>query len=194
MNFLEERILEDARVIGDEILLVDSFINQQVDLTLMQMAGDTFAEHFKQFGITRVLTVESSGIVPAAMTAMALQVPLVVAKKAASKITSAQVYHTEVQSFTKGKKYEMTVAEKFLPAGENILLIDDFLAMGEAALGVGRIIREANCTLAGIGILIEKSFQPGRQKLKDAGYHVFSLARIASMSDGEIRFLEEDGE
>lgn len=191
MEFMTQRIARDGQALDSNILLVDSFLNHQVDMVLMRQVGEAFAEHFKGRGITRVLTVESSGIAPAGMAALALDVPLVVLKKKASRITNGSVYQTNVQSFTKNTQYEMTVAKRFLPEGENVLFIDDFLAMGEAAIGVSKIIDEAGCTLCGIGIVIEKSFQPGRKRLDEMGLEVFSLARIASMSQEAIEFVEE---
>ncbi len=191
MNFVEKRIAEDGRALDGNILLVDTFLNHQIDMELMREVGHAFAERFRLSGVTRVMTVESSGIAPAGMAALELGVPLVVFKKKTSRITNGTVYQTNVQSFTKNVQYEMTVSTKFLPKGERVLFIDDFLAMGEAALGAVRIIKEAQCELAGIGIVIEKTFQPGRGRLEDAGYDVFSLARIASMSPAGIDFLEE---
>jgi xanthine phosphoribosyltransferase len=191
MEFMTRRIVRDGRVLDNNVLLVDSFLNHQVDMELMQEIGHAFAERFKDAGITRVMTVESSGIAPAGMAALELGVPLVVFKKRASRITNGTVYQTNVQSFTKNAQYEMTVAQKYLPSGERVLFVDDFLAMGEAALGVAKIIREAGCELCGIGIVIEKSFQPGRKRLDEQGYDVFSLARIRSMSPESIEFIEE---
>ena len=191
MKFMTERIAREGRALNEDVLLVDSFLNHQVDMELMRQCGDAFAEHFRGKGITRVLTVESSGIAPAGMAALALGVPLVFLKKKTSRITAGDVYQTPVQSFTKGTRYELTVAKRYLPAGEKVLFIDDFLAMGEAALGVARLVEEAGSEVAGIGIVIEKSFQPGRGKLEGAGYDVFSLARVKAMSEGKIEFVEE---
>ena len=191
MKFMTERIAREGRALNEDVLLVDSFLNHQVDMELMRQCGDAFAEHFRGKGITRVLTVESSGIAPAGMAALALGVPLVFLKKKTSRITAGDVYQTPVQSFTKGTRYELTVAKRYLPAGEKVLFIDDFLAMGEAALGVARLVEEAGSEVAGIGIVIEKSFQPGRGKLEAAGYDVFSLARVKAMSEGKIEFVEE---
>lgn len=191
MEFMTDRIARDGRALDGNILLVDSFLNHQIDMELMREVGDAFAEHFKDHGITRVMTVESSGIAPAGMAALALGVPLTVFKKRTSRITNGTVYQTNVQSFTKNMQYEMTVACKFLPKGEKVLFIDDFLAMGEAAIGAIKLIEEAGCEVTGIGIVIEKSFQPGRKRLDEMGYDVFSLARIASMSPDGINFLEE---
>lgn len=191
MKFMTERIAREGRALNEDVLLVDSFLNHQVDMELMRQCGDAFAEHFRGKGITRVLTVESSGIAPAGMAALALGVPLVFLKKKTSRITAGDVYQTPVQSFTKGTRYELTVASRYLPAGEKVLFIDDFLAMGEAALGVARLVKEAGSEIAGIGIVIEKSFQPGRKKLEDAGFNVFSLARVKAMREGAIEFVEE---
>ena len=191
MKFMTERIAREGRALNEDVLLVDSFLNHQVDMELMRQCGDAFAEHFRGKGITRVLTVESSGIAPAGMAALALGVPLVFLKKKTSRITAGDVYQTPVQSFTKGTRYELTVASRYLPAGEKVLFIDVFLAMGEAALGVARLVKEAGSEIAGIGIVIEKSFQPGRKKLEAAGFDVFSLARVKTMREGAIEFVEE---
>ena len=191
MKFMTERVAREGRALNEDVLLVDSFLNHQVDMELMRQCGDAFAEHFRGKGITRVLTVESSGIAPAGMAALALGVPLVFLKKKTSRITAGDVYQTPVQSFTKGTRYELTVASRYLPAGEKVLFIDDFLAMGEAALGVARLVKEAGSEIAGIGIVIEKSFQPGRKKLEAAGFDVFSLARVKTMREGAIEFVEE---
>lgn len=191
MKFMTERIAREGRALNEDVLLVDSFLNHQVDMELIRQCGDAFAEHFRGKGITRVLTVESSGIAPAGMAALALGVPLVFLKKKTSRITAGDVYQTPVQSFTKGTRYELTVASRYLPAGEKVLFIDDFLAMGEAALGVARLVKEAGSEIAGIGIVIEKSFQPGRKKLEAAGFDVFSLARVKTMREGAIEFVEE---
>lgn len=191
MEFMTQRIARDGQALDGNILLVDSFLNHQIDMTLMRQAGDAFAEHFRDRGVTRVMTVESSGIAPAGMAALALNVPLVVFKKRTSRITNGSVFQTNVQSFTKNTQYEMTVARKFLPANEKVLFIDDFLAMGEAAIGAIKLIQEAGSELAGIGIVIEKSFQPGRKRLDALGYEVFSLARVARMSPDSIEFVEK---
>ncbi len=192
MNFMESRVERDGRALDGNILLVDSFLNHQIDMELMREVGHAFAERFKDKGITRVMTVESSGIAPAGMAALELGVPLVVFKKKTSRITNGTVYQTNVQSFTKNMQYEMTVSTKYLPKGEKVLFIDDFLAMGEAALGAAKIIREAECELTGIGIVIEKTFQPGRKRLDDQGYDVFSLVRVKRMSADTIEFVPEN--
>jgi len=189
MNFLEQRIARDGRALDENILLVDSFLNHQIDMELMQRIGHAFAEHFHGCGIARVLTIEASGIAPAGMTALFLSVPLVVLKKRPSRITDGSVHQTNVRSFTKNSQYELTISKTFLPAGERVLFIDDFLATGEAALGVRDIVQKAGSELAGIGIVIEKAFQPGRSRLDALGLDVFSLARIERMSREGIWFM-----
>jgi len=190
MQELKERILEEGRVINDEILKVDSFINHQVDSELMSRIGQEFANHFKDKGITKVVTVETGGIVPAVFTALTLKVPLVMFKKGNSKTLSDELYQINVKSFTKGTEYNLVVSKKYINEKDNMLFIDDFLAHGETALGVIEIINMAKSNLAGIGILIEKSFQGGREKIQDKGYEVDSLVRIERFVNGQIE-LEE---
>lgn len=191
MEELRQRIMREGRVPHEDILMVDAFLNHQVDMELMRAVGSAFAEHFRESGATRVATIESSGIAPAGMTALAMGLPLVIFKKLSGSLEDGTVYQTPVVSFTKGGRYLLTVSRRFLPAGERVLFIDDFLARGEAARGVMRLLQEASCALAGIGIVIEKSFQPGRALLEQSGCEVFSLARIASMKPGSIIFVDE---
>lgn len=191
MNKLQERILSDGIVVDNDILKVDTFINNQVDPELMTYIGNELANHFKDKGITKVITIESSGIAPALMTAIELNVPLVILKKHQSKILNDNLYQTEVTSYTTGNTYELTLAADVINADDHVLVIDDFLADGEAATGSIRLIRMAHATVAGFGIVIEKSFQPGHQKLRDQGFDVYSLARIQSMNSEHITFIEE---
>lgn len=190
MNKLQERILSDGIVADNDILKVDSFLNHQVDPELMTYIGNKFADYFKEKGITKVITIESSGISPALMTALALKVPLVILKKHQSKILNSNLYQTEVTSYTTSRTYELTLAAEVVSADDHVLIVDDFLADGEAATGAIRLLRMAHATIAGFGIVIEKSFQPGHQKLRDQGFDVYSLARIASMSSQNISFIE----
>ena len=190
MNELKERILKDGIAVNEDILKVDSFINHQVDPILMQHIGKAFAEYFKNHGITKVATIESSGIAPALMTAQTLGVPLIILKKQPSKVLNDSLYQTEVTSFTKGTTYELTLSSKFISEKDHILIIDDFLANGEAATGAIRLIRKAHATIGGIGVLIEKAFQPGRAKLEEQGIDVYALARIKEMKKDEIIFCE----
>lgn len=191
MKLLKEKILSDGVAVNEDILKVDSFINHQVDPELMIEIGKEFAAHFKDKGVTKVATIESSGIAPALTCALALNVPMIILKKQPSKTLNSDLYQTIVTSYTKGTSYELTLSSKFISADDHVLIIDDFLANGEAATGALRLIRKAHATIAGIGIVIEKSFQPGREKLSAQGIDVYSLARIKRMGEGVIEFMEE---
>lgn len=191
MQKLKDRIIRDGKALNADVLLVDSFLNHQVDPQLMADIGKEFADLVKDLGVTRVVTIESSGIAPAQMTALELGVPLVIMKKSNSKILEGAL-QTEVFSFTKGKKYQLTVKNEYIHQDDRILLVDDFMANGEAATGAIRLIEEAGAQVAAVGIVIEKSFQPGRSILEQNGYKVFSLARVAAMAEGQITFAEEE--
>jgi len=191
MKALEERILKDGVALNESVLKVDSFLNHGVDPKLMNDIGTSFKEHFKNHGITKIFTIESSGIAPTVMTALQMELPMVTLKKQTSKILNGDVYQTTVHSFTKTVDYELTLSKKFISPEDNILIIDDFLAYGEAAQGAIRLVEEAGAKVAGIGIVIEKSFQPGRSSLEDKGYEVYSLARVNKLGKGVIEFVEE---
>ena len=191
MKILEDMILERGIAVNEDILKVDSFVNHQVDPELMKNIGDEFANHFKGQGITKVATIESSGIAPALMTALALNVPMLILKKQPSKILNQDLYQTVVTSYTKGTSYELTLSKNFISENDHVLIINDFLANGEAATGAIRLIRKAHATIAGVGILIEKSFQPGYEKLTEQGIDVYSLARIAKLGEGVIEFVKD---
>lgn len=190
MQLLKDAILKKGKAINRDVLLVDSFLNHQVDVSLMQAVGEEFARHFAGQGFARVLTIESSGIAPAAFTALGLGLPLVVLKKQTSRIMTGNLLQTTVRSFTKGTQYELTVKRAFLPEGEKVLLIDDFLASGEAAFGVLHLAEKAGVCVGGVGIVIEKAFQAGRQRLCDAGIDVYSLARVKAMSENMIELMD----
>lgn len=181
----------DGVAVSEDILKVDSFINHQVDPVLMQHIGEAFAEHFKDQGITKIATIESSGIAPALMTAMCMNLPLIILKKQPSKVLNDNLYQTEIASFTKETSYELTLSSKYIGENDHVLIIDDFLANGEAATGAIRLIRKAHATIAGIGVLIEKSFQPGHEKLVSQGFNVYPLVRIGKLSAGSIEFLDD---
>ena len=192
MKLLEEKILAEGIAESENILKVDSFINHQVDPELMKKMGKDIAEHYKGKGITRIATIESSGIAPALMAAEALGVPLVILKKQPSKVLNDNLLQTVVTSFTKGTSYELTLSHQFIEENDNVLIIDDFLANGEAASGAIRLLSEAGASIAGVGILIEKSFQPGRDKLIAQGVDVYSLARVSRLAKGVIEFIPEE--
>lgn len=191
MESLRRKILEEGNALSETVLKVDSFLNHQVDAKLMYEMGTYFKEYFKNHNITKIFTIESSGIAPTAMTALQMNLPMVTLKKQGSKILNGDVYQTTVHSFTKGTDYELTLSKKYINEDDNILIIDDFLANGEAALGAARLVENVGAKVAGIGIVIEKSFQPGPKLLEEKGYDVYSLARIARLDKDVIEFVEE---
>lgn len=192
MKELVARIKEDGRVLGDGVLKVDSFVTHQVDPVLMEAIGKRFAQVFKAANITKVVTIEASGIAPALYTAQELGVPLVFARKSKSLTMNEELLTAQVYSFTKQVTSTVSISKKFLTENDNVLLIDDFLANGQAAKGLIELCQQAGAHVEGIGIVIEKSFQDGRELLEDMGIKVFSLARIASLKAGEVEFIEED--
>lgn len=190
MKLLEERIEQDGRVIGTEVLKVDNFLNHQVDPALMEEMGQEFARLFKDEKIDRILTVESSGIAPAVFTALALNVPMVFARKKQSLTLTDDNYVADVYSFTKQETNHIIVDKRFIKAGERVLLIDDFLANGQAIQGMLEIAKAAQAEVVGAGIVIEKTFQKGRALLNEQGLRVESLARIQAFEDGKVIFAE----
>ena len=189
MELLEQRILDEGIVLPGNVLKVDSFLNHQIDPKLSMAMGKELVRLFDGTKIDRVLTVEASGIAIGLTTAFVLGVPLVFARKKSSVLMTEPVYMEKVYSYTKKESAEITVLQKFLPAGENVLLVDDFLANGEAALGMARIVEKAGSEVVGIGIAIEKSFQNGHKRILDAGYHLEALASVASLDDGKVTFV-----
>ena len=192
MKLLEDRILKDGNVVGENILKVDSFLTHQVDYELMQEIGKVFAEAYKNAGITKVVTIEASGIAPAIYVAQALDVPMIFAKKHKNITMTEGILTAEVYSFTKQVTSTVSIASKFLSENDTVLVVDDFLANGQAAKGLLEIISQAGAKVAGIGIVIEKSFQNGRKLLEDAGVAVTSLARIEAFEEGKVKFMEAD--
>lgn len=188
MDLLKKKILKEGQALNKNVLKVDSFINHGVDPDLMYEIGSAFKEYFKEHNISKVITIESSGIAPAVMTALQMNVPMVVLKKQTSKILKDDIIQTSVHSFTKDVDYNLTLAKKLIESEDNILIIDDFLANGEAAKGAINLVETAGAKVAGIGIVIEKSFQPGRKLLESAGYDICSLAKISRLDEGVIEF------
>lgn len=190
MKLLEERIKQDGRVVGTEVLKVDNFLNHQVDPALMKAMGDEFARLFADAKVDKVLTVESSGIAPAVFAALALNVPMVFARKKKSLTLSEDHYTADVYSFTKQETNHVIVDKRFIQPGERLLLIDDFLANGQAVEGMMQIAEAAGAEVVGVGIVIEKTFQKGRALLDERDVRVESLARIAAFEDGEVIFAD----
>ncbi len=190
MKELKERILRDGRHLGNGILKVDSFLTHQVDLALMMRVGQELARRFWGMGITKVLTAEISGIAPAVLTAYALGVPVIYARKNKPITMPKEVYHETAPSHTKGGMVEMNVSPEFLGTNERVLIIDDFLASGQTIAALARIIQQSGAQLVGIGCVVEKSFEGGRESLSDLGVPVESLATISSMEGTQILFAD----
>lgn len=188
LKALQDKIVNEGKVISEGVLKVDSFLNHQIDPQLMKKIGQEFAELYKNEGITKILTIESSGIAPAVMAGLLLEVPVVFARKSKSVTLIDNLYTTEVYSFTKKVTSTLTVSKDYLTEDDVVLVIDDFLANGEAAKGLIHLIEQARATISGIGIVIEKGFQQGGQVLRDKGYRVDSLAIVSSLENKEIQF------
>lgn len=187
MQLLKEAILRDGVGIGTEIVKVDSFLNHRIDVALSTEMGKAFYEAFKDDGVDLILTVEASGIAAAITAAQAFgNIPVVFAKKGDHRNVGNDVYTADVYSFTHQKMNTIRVSRKYLPAGSRVLIIDDFLANGEAVEGLRSIVQQAGCELVGAGICVEKGFQPGGKKLREGGLKVVSLAIVDAIDDGKI--------
>ena len=191
MYALEQKILNEGIVLSDQVLKVDAFLNHQIDPVLMQLIGKEFAARFKDAGITKIITIEASGIAPAIMAGLELGVPVIFARKYQSLTLKDDLYRSKVFSFTKQTESTIAISNKHLSSTDKALVIDDFLANGQAALGLIDLIHQANAEVVGVGIVIEKSFQPGRDVLLERGYRVESLARVKSLADGKVSFITE---
>ena len=194
MNFLEERIMKDGIVKPDNVLKVDSFLNHQMDIALMEEIGKEFKRRFAAKNITKVLTIEASGIGIAAFVAKEFGVPMVFAKKSKSINIDGAMLVAEVESFTHKNKNQVIVSKRFLTAEDHVLIIDDFLANGCALMGLIQIVGTAGATVEGLGIVIEKGFQAGGQIIRNLGYHLESLAIVDAMDaeTGAITFREQN--
>ena len=192
MQLLEERIRKDGIVKPGNILKVDSFLNHQMDIPFINELGKEFKRRFADAPITKILTIEASGIGIACLVAQHFNVPVVFAKKAQSLNLDGEMYCTKVQSFTHKRVYDVILSKKFLSTEDHVLIIDDFLANGQAAKGLIQIIEQAGAQVEAIGIVIEKSFQDGRGLLEELGYPVVSLARLDRFENGQVVFKEAD--
>ena len=192
MKLLEEKIASEGVSIGTEILKVDMFLNHQLDVNLLDEMGKEFYRLFKDCGATKIVTIESSGIAMAVFAAKYFNLPALFAKKATHKNVGSDIYTAKCYSFTHGKEYNMNISRKYLNADDKVLIIDDFLAGGNACNALIDIINQAGAEIVGIGIGIEKGFQPGGKALREKGYNLRSLAIVESMSDGNITFRNDD--
>ena len=183
VRLLEERIRRDGVVRGTDVLKVDKFLNHQMDVNLFMEMGKEFQRLFAGEKINKILTIEASGIGIACVVAQCFGVPVLFAKKSKTKNIAGDVYTAKVESFTHGRVYDIIVSKEFLGTEDRILLIDDFLANGAALMGLISLVREANATLIGAGICVEKAFQPGGERIRQMGVRVESLARVRSMSE-----------
>ena len=182
MNLLKQRILDDGQVIGNDILKVDMFLNQQIDVDLLDHIGEEFYRLFGREDINKIITVEASGIAIACAAARYFKTPVVFAKKLQGRNSDEDVYQSNVYSFTKEKEFNIRISKKYLSARDKVLIVDDFLAEGRAASGLIDIAEQAGATICGVGIAIEKGYQGGRKLIEDKGIRVESLANIKSMS------------
>ena len=192
MELLKQRIREDGKVKGSDVLKVDSFLNHQMDIALFEEIGKEFQRRFAGCGVNKILTIEASGIGIACITAQFFHCPVIFAKKSQTKNIAGAVYATKVESFTHGRVYDVIVSTQFLGPEDRVLIIDDFLANGAALEGLIDLVRQAGAQLVGAGIVIEKAFQPGGDRIRAKGIRVESLARVKSMSEETgVEFAED---
>ena len=192
MKLLEDRIRSDGEVLPGNVLKINSFLNHQVDPELMKKVGEEFSQLFKDSGITKVLTCEASGIAPGVMTAYELHVPMVFARKKKPATLNDAVYWADVYSYTKKVTNQICVEQKFLHKDDHLLIIDDFLANGEAVKGMINIANQAGAEVAGVGIVVAKTFQGGSDWIKEHGYRLEALAEIASLANNQVHFVGEN--
>ncbi|HEF1902132.1 MULTISPECIES: xanthine phosphoribosyltransferase [Bacillus] len=192
MKVLQEKILNEGKVLSGDVLKVDAFLNHQIDPVLMQEIGKEFAKRFKEENITKIVTIESSGIAPSVMAALELGVKVIFARKRKSLTLQDNMYVANVYSFTKQETNEISLSRNHIDENDRVLIIDDFLANGQAALGLMSLVEQAGASIAGIGIVIEKAFQDGGKKLREQGVRVESLAEIASLDNSTVTFVQQE--
>lgn len=188
LELLKDNIVKYGRILEGNIIKVDNFLNHQVDTSLLNEVGKEFKKIFSEEKVDKILTAEVSGIAIAAIVAQYFKVPMVFARKTESKNLDKETYESEVYSYTKDKNYKIGVSKKYLREGENILIIDDFLANGKAVEGLIDIVNKAKCKLIGVGVVIEKGFQVGGKNIREKGIRLEPLAIIESIENGEFRF------
>ncbi|MFC6207734.1 xanthine phosphoribosyltransferase [Levilactobacillus tongjiangensis] len=191
MKILEDRIRRDGTVLAGNVLKVDNFLNHQIDPQLMDQIGAEFAHQFKDAGITKILTVESSGIAPAVMAGLHMGVPVIFARKHKSLTLTDNLYTAKVYSYTKRVNNDISIDRRFLDKEDRVLIVDDFLANGQAVQGLLDIAQTAQIKVAGVGVVIEKRFQKGHQLVEDAGIQLEALASIAAFEDGQVVFAQD---
>lgn len=191
MKLLEDRILKDGQVFPGNILKVDSFLNHQIDVELLNKMGEEILRLYKDCGVNKILTIEASGIGIACITAQFFSCPVLFAKKTKTKNIASSVYKTQVRSFTHGTEYDVIVSKDFLGENDRVLIIDDFLAEGNALLGLIDLCNQAGATVAGCAIAVEKAFQCGRERVESKGIRVESLAIVESMTDNAVKFKNQ---
>ena len=191
MKLLEERILKDGQVFPGNILKVDSFLNHQMDIDLLNKMGEEILRLYKDCSVNKILTIESSGIGIACIAAQFFNCPVLFAKKTRTKNIASSVYKTQVRSFTHGIEYDVIVSKDFLGENDRVLIVDDFLAEGNALVGLIDLCAQAGAEIAGCAIAVEKGFQQGRERIEKKGIRVESLAIIESMSDNQVVFKNQ---
>lgn len=190
MKILEQKILKDGKILGGDILKVDNFLNHQMDVALFNELGRDIYTHYQGCGVNKILTIEASGIGLACITAQFFNCNVLFAKKRKSLNISDDVYSTKVYSFTKKTEYDVVVSKEYLGKDDKVLIIDDFLANGNACLGLIDLVRKAGGEVVGVSCAVEKTYQGGYDKIAALGYDVYSLARVEEMKDGHIKFVE----
>ncbi|MBP3328560.1 MAG: xanthine phosphoribosyltransferase [Clostridia bacterium] len=188
MELLKKRIVQDGNTIGNDVVKVDMFLNHQIDVELLNEIGKEFRKRFSSDKITKIVTIEASGIGIACIVAQYFGVPVIFAKKGANRNVGDNLYKADVYSFTKGTTTTIGISKDYLSKNDHVLIVDDFMANGKAVHGLLNILNQAGATVEGIGIVIEKGFQPGGDSLRSLGYKVESLAVIKSIDDGNIIF------
>lgn len=192
MKLLEDRILKDGKIGAGNVLKVDSFVNHQIDVPFISRLGEEFYRLYQDEGVTKILTIEASGIGIACLTAAYFNVPVVFAKKTPTNNISGDVYTSEVYSYTHETTYTIRLSKEFLSPEDRVLIIDDFLAKGSALLALLKLVHDAGASVVGAGIVIEKAYQPGGDIVRGQGVRVESLARIASMDEDGVKFAQEE--
>ena len=189
MELLEDRILKDGRILDGNIIKVDSFLNHQLDIEFLSKLGDEIFEHFKDKKINKILTIEASGIALATVVSQSFSnIPVVFAKKQKTSNIGDNVYQSLVKSYTSNKEYNVTVSKQFLSSDDNLLILDDFLAEGNALKGLIDVATQANCNIEGLSVAVEKGFQDGGKIIRDMGHDLLSLAIIKTIENGHFEF------